>query len=157
MYLKFRSLLILFDKVINALFVCWVIIGALCTAILIVLIIYLQQIKVNVTLPPLFSVRKLGRVPHHRRSLDKLGFWLVLYLWLHSYFVSLCLGLMLEPLWTEFIRYNVLLRILERVHLLQVWEYIALNDGGRKPFVGLLRLSDLLLEMSIAHVCIVCF
>ena len=155
MHLAFRPLLILFDKIINALIVCGVIIGTLCTAILVVLIIYLQQVKIDVTLPPLFSVRKLGRVPHHRRRLDQLSFWLVLHLRLHSCLVSLRLCLVLEPLRTKFIRDCVLFRILERVDLLQGWEHIALDDGSCEPFVGLLRLSDLLLKMTIAHVCIV--
>ena len=88
--------------------------------------------------------------------MDKLSFWLVLRLWLlHSCFVSLCLRLVLEPLWTKFIRYDILFRILERVDLLQGREHVALDDGGCEPFVGLLRLSDLLLKMTIAHVCVV--
>ena len=65
--------------------------------------------------------------------------------------------LVLEPLGTKLRGYRVFIGVLERINLVQIREDITLDDRCCEAFVRLLGLSDLLLEIAVAHVGVIGF
>lgn len=77
--------------------------------------------------------------------LDQLSLWL-----LKLFFI-----LELEPLWAEFFGDGVLLGVPEWVDFLKGWKDVTLYNRSCVPFMSLLGLTDLVLELTVAHVRIV--
>lgn len=56
-----------------------------------------------------------------------------------------------KPFSAKFWRYFIFFRVVKRVDLVKVREYVTLNDRRSEPFVCLLRLPNLFFENSVAH------
>ena len=77
--------------------------------------------------------------------LDQLSLWL-----LKLFFI-----LELEPLWAEFFGDGVLLGVPEWVDFLKCRKDVTLDNCSCVPFMSLLGLTDLVLELTVAHIRIV--
>ena len=64
--------------------------------------------------------------------------------------------LVMEPLWAKFSRNFVFFRVAQRINLVEVREYVTLNDCRGESLMSLLSLAYRLLEVSIAHVSVIC-